>query len=298
MWHWCWNNSHSCCASPFKRIWENCINSEVYWAWSISYQKAGKNNLVKHLNKKPENITFLRSLKSSRKQWAEVEQELFQWAMSRCLEHSHQYSLGGSVDLWICSRTQQQGHNSCFHTTPIAAHPTALPGASKGLERGAKIPNLSHPGCVKCAAAPLCWIAKGVLASSHRCAGDPVGHRPHRPQENHGPVLPCLLLLQPPALSLCWKVSPGNKRVKDLSIATLGCSGSGGLKSCGMVVLSWRKIEGWGWIFSLWTQQIVLTFPNSALLFLLTEMFLLCCSSLQELLFQEDFRLPMFTLLR
>lgn len=123
--------------------------------------------------------------------------------------------------------------------TPAAIHPTALPGASKGLEREAKISNLN---CVKSAAAPLCQIPKGLLVSSHRGVGDPVDHRPHWPQENHGSVLPCLLLLQPPALSLCWKVSPaqGTAGVKDFSMSSLGC---GGLKSCGMVVLSW------GWVF-------------------------------------------------
>lgn len=125
--------------------------------------------------------------------------------------------------------------------TPVAIHPTALPGASKGLEREAKIPNLNPPGCVKPAAAPLCSIPKGLLVFPHRCVGDPVDHRPHRPQENHGPVLPCLLLLQPPALSLCWKVSPaqGTAGVKDLSMVVVG---EVGVKSCGMVVLSWRKI--------------------------------------------------------
>lgn len=120
----------------------------------------------------------------------------------------------------------------------------SLPEASKGLEREAKISNLNHPGCVKSAATPLCLIPKGVLVSSHRCVGDPVDHRPHRPQENHGPVLPCLLLLQPPALSLCWKVSPaqGTSGVKDFSMSSLGCGGRTGLKSCEMVVLSWRRI--------------------------------------------------------
>lgn len=69
----------------------------------------------------------------------------------------------------------------------------------------------------------LCLIPNSQLVSFYRCVSNTVDYWSDRPQENHGPVLLCLLILQPAAVSLCWKVSKTQQNTSAESVFFLNC---------------------------------------------------------------------------